>query len=443
MAETNADRRERVEELVRLGRADPAALADHVSELEGYLGADSAYVRRRTARAVVLLAEANPESVVPLVDRLAEGLSDEAVRANAADALGSVAEADPGAVMDTLAALVAALDGGDDVRVPASGALAALASNDAESLTQPGILDRLFRLLSDERPAVRSNAAAALSEIAAADAGAVCEGADDLRARLDDNAATVRRDVAVALGTAASACPAAVVAAVPDFVALLEDPDESVRAGAAFALSHSTQAEGSRQQTVDVLLDAVDNDVASVRQHATFALASLASEDPDAVRPAVGALARRLVDEDDAVRQNARSALATLEADYQAVVTEARAEIQAGLEEIDDTTETIPFTAAELRGLAGDPDVSGEQQAAADHALTLLESGTVASAPDTSTTGTTGQEEDSTGESTGGADASETDTPDTDDDGPRFCPNCGETLEEDGEFCPICGTAVE
>lgn len=450
MAESNADRREQVGELVRLGETDPTALADHVSDLEAFLADDSAHVRRRAAQAVAMLADANPDPVVPLVDRLAEGLSDEVVRCDVAVALGNIAETEPAAVMGELAALVAALDGDGDVLVPVSGALASIAAADAETLAQPGVLDRLFSLLSNDRPAVRGNAAAALSEIAAADATAVCSGADDLRARLGDVAPPVRRDVAVALGAAAPACPDAVVAAVPDLVALLDDPDEGVRAGAAFALGHAVRAEEGRQRTVDALIDAIDDDRVSVRQHATFALASLAADDPDVVRPGVDALARRLVDESAAVRRNARSALARLETDYPAVVTEARADVRAELEAVDEETETIPYSAAELRGLAGDADASGTQRAAADHALALVESGAVSPAPDAgtgSTAGTDAQVGDGPDATGAGADAEARDVDaegaDAGTDGPRVCPKCGETLEPGGEFCPICGTAVD
>ncbi len=419
MAETNADRRERVGELVRIAETDPAALDDRVAELETYLAADSAYVRRLTARAVARLAGADAGAVVPLVDALAERLPDEAAQEDAASALGRVAEEDPDAVMAELAALVAALDGGGDVLVPASGALASLAGADAGTLAQPGILDRLYDLLSNERPAVRGNAAAALADIAAVDAAAVCSGADDLRARLDDDTAPVRRDAAVALGTAAPTCPDAVVAAVPRLDALLDDPDGGVRAAAAYALGHALRAEGAGQRTVDVLLDAIDDSATPVRQHATFALASLAAEDPDLVRPGVDALARRTVDESAAVRRNARSALAALEDDYQTVVAEALDDVRAELEAVDEGTETVPYTATQLRGLAGDDDAPADQRAAADHALALVESGTVSP-------------------------ASTTDEPaDPDDTGPRFCPNCGETVEEGGEFCPACGTTVE
>ncbi len=446
MAESNADRRERVGELVRLGETDPGALADHVSDLEAFLAADSAHVRRRAARAVATLADADPDPVVPLVDRLAEGLSDEAVQCDAAVALGNVAETEPGAVMGELAALVAVLDGDGDVLVPASGALASIAAADAGTLAQPGVLDRLFGLLSNDRSPVRGNAAAALSEIAAADATAVCSGADDLRARLDDDAAPVRRDVAVALGAAAPACPDAVVAAVPDLAALGDDPDEGVRAGAAFALCHAVRAEEGRQRTVDALIDATTDDTVSVRQHATFALASLAADDPDVVRPGVDALARRLVDESAAVRRNARSALASLEVDYPAVVTEARADVRAEMESVDEETGSIPYSAADLRGLAGDADAPGAQRAAADHALALIESGAVSPTPDASggSTARTGEQAGDGSDATGaGADAEVRDADAEEADGTRVCPKCGETLESGGEFCPVCGIAVD
>lgn len=419
MAETNADRRERVGELVRIAETDPTALDDHTEELRTYLAADSEYVRRLTARAVARLSGADASSVVPLVDALAEGLSDEAAQDDAASALGHVAEEEPGAVMAELAALVAALDGGGGVLVPASGALASLASSDAETLAQPGILDRLYDLLSNERPAVRGNAAAALADIAAVDATAVCSGADDLRARLDDDDASVRRDAAVALGTAAPTCPDAVVATVPRLHTLLDDPDEGVRAGAAYALGHALRAEGDGQRTVEVLLDAIDDGAATVRQHATFALASLAAEDADLVRPGVDAIARRTLDESAAVRQNTRSALAAIEDDYQTVVTETLEDVRTELEAVDEEAGTVPYTAAELRGLAEDDDAPADQRAAADHALALVESGAVSP-------------------------ASTTDEPaDPDDDGHRFCPNCGETIEAGGEFCPACGTTIE
>jgi HEAT repeat protein len=447
---TEGAERERVAQLGRLAEADPAALAGHVPDLRESLGADSAYVRRRATRAAAALAGERPDAAADLVDELTDRLADEGDH-DAAVALQRVAAEDPDAVAGDLAALVTALDAEGSVVVPASGALASLAAADAASLAQPGVLDRLFDLLDDDRPAVRRNAAVALSSIAAADPAAVCAGAEDLGACLSDDAPSVRRAAAVALGTAGPACPDAVVAAASSLATLLDDPDPGVRAAGAFALGHALREDEVSQRTVDALLGALHDGDETVRRHATFALAALAAADPDAVRPGVDALARRLVDAAAPVRRNARSALGALEDDYTAVVDEAVADVLDRLESADAGTDAIAFTAAELRGLAGDADAPADQRAAADHALSLVESDAVeAAAGETATTaGSAGTatagdgaaaDEAATGaDATAGGGGNEAEG---DGGGARFCPNCGETIDAGGEFCPVCGTEV-
>ena len=447
MSEQGVDRRERVARLGRLAETDPAALAEYVAEMTEYLEADSAYVRRRTTRAAAALAGVRPDAGTDLVDGLTDRLAD-ASDENAAVALQRIAAEDPDAVVGDLAALVTVLDDEGPVVVPASGALASLAEADAASLAQPGILDRLFGLLNDDRSAVRRNAAVALAAIAEVDPAAVCAGADDLRGCLDDDAPAVRRAAAVALGTAGPTCPGAVVEATPALAALLDDADAGARAAAAFALGHALRENEVSQRTVDALLGAVDDESEAVRRHATFALAALAAEDPDAVRPGVDALARRVADESAPVRRNARSALATLEDDYTAVVSEAVADVRTRLEDADEDTGSLAFTAAELRGLARDAGAPADQRAAADHALSLVESGDVSAAELTESatpaTGEAGRATGNPGSTAGDGDAADdgTDTGEAD-AGAQFCPNCGETIDAGGEFCPVCGTGIE
>lgn len=420
-------RRERVAELGRLAETDPATLEHHVEDMTDYLDADSAYVRRRTTRAAAALAAVRPAATVPLVDGLTDRLADSS-DPTAAVALQRVAAEDPDAVVGDLAALVTVLDDEGPVVVPASGALAALAGADAGALAQPGVLDRLFGLLADDRPAVRRNAAVALAAVAEADPAAVCAGAGDLP--LDDDAPSVRRAAAVALGTAGTACPDAVVGAAPALATLLDDADAGVRTAAAFALGHALGDAGGSRHTVDTLVEALDDDSADVRQHATFGLAALAAEESAAVRPGVDALARRLVDDSADVRRNARSALAALEDDYTAVVSDAVEGVLTRLEAAEADTGRLGFTEAELRGLAGDAAAPAEQRAAADHALSLVEAGAVEAAAETESPGTPSADDGSDDEDGEAVDA-------------LFCPNCGETIDAGGEFCPVCGTSVE
>jgi len=455
MTESGADRRERVGELGQLAETDPGALEDSVPELREYLGDGSASVRRRTARVAVALAETDPATAAPLVDALTDRLADDPAKADAAAALARVADGQPGAVVDDLPALVAALDDEGPVVVSAAEAIAALAGAEPDRLAQPGVLDRLFDLLGDEQTAPRRHAAVALAEIAAVAPEAVCAGSDALRAAVGDDDPAVARHAAVALGTAGTACPDAVVAAVPALVALLDRPDEGVRAGAAHALGHAFRtgdAGGSVGATVDALAGALDGESA-VRQHATFALAVLAAEEPDAVRPAVDALARRLADESGAVRRNARAGLASLEEAYPAVVDAAVDDLVDRLVAVDGETASVAFTEAELRGLAGDDDAPEAQRAAADHALAFVESGAVSAAtatstPEVETTSTATADTDATSAEAGAAGASggtsddqSTDT--ADGEGTFFCPNCGESVESGAAFCPECGTEVE
>jgi len=438
MSDSGAQRRERVGELARVAGTDPSALSEQVDELAAYLADDSVYVRRQTAAAVATLAETEPSAVAGLVDPLTDTLADETVRHDAAVGLAHVARAEPSALLGDVAALVATLDSDGRVVVPATNALASLADANPETLAQPGVLDRLFDLLAHDRAAVRRNATAALAAIAAVDAPAVCAGSADLRARLTDDAPAVREQAAVALGTAGPACPDALVAAVPDLADMLADSDGTVQSAAAYALGHAFRSDSGRERTVDVLAGALADGDERVRRHATFVLAAVAADDPDAVRPCVDALARRLADASPEVRHNARSALATLEGSYPEVVDDAVGDLVDRLERVDDETGTVAFTAAQLRGLAGDEDAPADQRAAADHALALVESGAVAPATPTAAGSSTADDGGGAGSSTaddgGGAGGA--------DDGPRFCPSCGETLDDGGGFCPVCGTDV-
>lgn len=413
MAES--EERSKADELANMAEARLPELRGHVSELADLLTAEEDYVRGRALRTVVRLTEAYPGDGVTLIDPLTECLSDDHLRDDAALALGNVADEDPNAVADVLPALVAVLEDEGTIRVNVTYALESIAEADPAALAQEGILDRLFSLLDDGTTEVRVNVTKTLGDVATADPEAVCSGAEGIRERLDDESPAVRKNAAYALGAAGAACPDEVLAAAGDLIELTDHEDPGVRAAAAYALGYPTRLErGRHADTAQSLLTRLDDPDPRVKRHVTFALAHLARENPEAARPTVDLLTRRVADQNEGVRKNSLAALAALDDEYPSDVEAAREGLVGILENLDERDPPAGLRLDDLDGLAEEDDAHHELQAAAERAVTLVESGAVE------------------------LDADADEEPEE-----IHCINCGEAVDPEGAFCPACGTEIE
>ncbi|PSQ19206.1 hypothetical protein BRD00_02890 [Halobacteriales archaeon QS_8_69_26] len=413
MAESEA--RSKADELARMAETRLPELRGHVSELADLLTAESDYVRGRALRTVVRLTESYPGDGVALVDPLTECLNDDHLQDDAALALGNVADEDPGEVAAVLPALVAVIDEEGTIRVNVTYALESIAEADPEALAQEGVLERLFSLLDDETAEVRVNVTKTLGDIAGADPEAVAEGGEGLRERLEDDSEAVLKNAAYALGNVGVASPEDVLDAAERLIELTDHDDPEVRAAAAYALGYPTrQPSGRHADTAQSLLERLDHDDTGVKRHVTFALAYLAEENPEAPRPTVDLLTRRVADEDRAVRHNSLGALSALAEEFPEDVEAARDGLVGILENLDERDPPAGLRLGDLRGLAAEEEAPDGLRAAAERAVTLVESGAVDL-----------------------EDVDENDEP-----GEVSCSNCGEPVDPEGAFCPACGTEI-
>ncbi len=410
MAE-QTDLRARADELAEIADTELSDLRGHVDELGDLLASDNKYVRGRALGVVTELSASYPDDVVGLIDPLTDSLGDDDLRADALLALGNVADERPDEVAAVLPAIVAVIDDDPNVRVNATYAMASIAAADPGAMARKGIVDQLFDLLADDRTEVKINASKALGDIAAADAMAVCGRANELHSLLEDASPEIRKNAAYALGAAGPGCPGGVIEAIPELTRLADDPDPEVRSAAGYALGYPARLDADVEGIVESLVSYLNDDSARIRQHVTFALSVLASEDPAPLKPAVPGLTRRLADGNPSVRGNAVRALSILDDLHPGAVAEARQDLVMTLENLD--TEGGDFTLGQLRGLAEEEAVDDDLKAAAERAVTIVESGAIE-----------GPEDDD-------------DEPDT-----IYCPSCGEAVDAAGSFCPACGGEI-
>jgi hypothetical protein len=219
------ERKETLRALRTLAEDRPATVAAVGSSLVPFLRDEERSVRLTTAKLFVALAEATPESVVPVVPSLADRLADPDefyyVRARSAEALGYVALERPTAVDD------------------------------------PEILADLRVGLSFDEPEVTEKLAKALECVALGDPARLRHQVSSLAAHLDDEDALVRYHLVTALVAIGCERPARLADATDALRERLRDESPYVRGRAAEGLAVLARADATAVPTVD--LDGVES----------------------------------------------------------------------------------------------------------------------------------------------------------------------------------------
>ncbi|GAB7021089.1 hypothetical protein [Halostagnicola bangensis] len=195
-----------------LAMEQPAAVSPVVAELSRFLTDEQRAVRLTTAKLFVTLAKADPDSVVSVVDELADRLGDEAefyyVRARSAEAIGYVAVEHP--VEVTTPTVLAELRIGlsfdePEVTEKLSKALAYIALGNPRRLRHH--VSTLGEHLDDENELVRYHLGTAIVSVGCEYPEVLSEVIAPLSARLDDGSPHVRGRAAEALGLLVRVAP--------------------------------------------------------------------------------------------------------------------------------------------------------------------------------------------------------------------------------------------
>jgi len=241
------------------------AIAEPLFSLLGQAEDPAGALLFRELRAV---AANDPRAVEPYVPELISMLTETSHRAGPASCLATLAEDDPGAVLDAVPALATVAESDDDEArrwamyaftnlaksypeelLPALDAMVDAIGSDDENLRTNGlsalgrvtglypdaanaVVDDLVDLLDSEHAMVRGNAVGLLADIAQEHPEPVIEHAAAIASCLTDESVDVRQNAAVTLVRAGGADPAAVEAEHEQLEAALEDSDPAVRANA-------------------------------------------------------------------------------------------------------------------------------------------------------------------------------------------------------------------
>jgi len=242
------DRKAAMRELRAVAEDRPALLGPLCPALVTLLEDGERSIRLSTAKLLVAIAAADPESVSPVGDQLAERLADEGefyyVRARSAEALGYVAREVP------------------------------------EAVTSPELLADLRVGLALDEPEVREKLAKALASVALGAPDRLRHRVADLAAHLDGESDLVRYHLATAVVATGCAHPEAIADARDELVERLDDECTFVRGRAVEALGVLARSEGEETASVsrerlETLLDTLDGEeegTAFVAERVRFAL---------------------------------------------------------------------------------------------------------------------------------------------------------------------------
>lgn len=229
------------------------------------LDAASTDERKAALRSLRTRADATPGAVSPLIEPLADFLTDEerAVRLSTAKLFVAVAERDPDAVVPAVRALASRL--GDDeefyyVRARAAEALGYVAVEHSDEVASPEVLADLRVGLAFDEPEVREKLAKALECVALGDPSRLRHRVPALAEHLTDDADLVRYHLATALVAVGSEHPDRLRQARDDIRERLDDESASVRGRAAEALGLVARADSAETVAVDALPDLDDAD---------------------------------------------------------------------------------------------------------------------------------------------------------------------------------------
>ncbi|SIS13865.1 HEAT repeat domain-containing protein [Natronorubrum thiooxidans] len=273
----DADTRKRALRAVRNGAEDrPTAFEGLATPLAAFLTDDNRAVRLTTAKLFVTLGQSKPETVLPVVDTLADRLADEKefyyVRARCAEALGYVALDHPEAVSD------------------------------------PEIMADFRIGLSFDEPEVKEKLAKALEFVALGDPWRLRHQVDSLAEHLDDENELVRYHLTTTLVALGCEHPEKLTDAGDALTARLDDEEDNLytRGRAAEALGLLARAE-SDASSVDGVPEEDDEEESFLAERVRFARQALAGREPDETIPdEVGTV--------EAVRETTKEAVAEITA---------------------------------------------------------------------------------------------------------------------------------
>lgn len=209
----------------------PAAVEPYVPELRSLL-TETAY-EAGPASCLATLAEDDPGAILDTVPALATvaASDNDGARKWAIYAFSKLAGEYPEELFPALNVLVAAIDDDDEnVRTNALSALGQVTGLYPDAAT--AVIDDLVELIDSENPTVRGNAIGLLADIAQEHPEPVIDHATAIAQRLTDELADVRQNAAMTLLRAGGADPAAVEAEHDYLAVALDDSDPAVRANA-------------------------------------------------------------------------------------------------------------------------------------------------------------------------------------------------------------------
>ncbi len=309
--------------LQRLGRAAPEALEPAAGTLGRGLASDTDYVRGVASALLARLAKAKTGAIKPAFESLVNGLTnpDETVRQHAAVAIARVAIEYPDAArgaVDPLVECVREERGGEE---RATEALRALASEHPDALRPAA--DRLAATLDSGDPTIRKHMTPVFQTLAAEEPDAVEGTLDRLIARLSDDEAKTREAAANAIAHLAADRPEAIADAVGPLVECVrEERGGEERATEALRALASEHPDALRP-AADRLAATLDSGDPTIRKHMTPVFQTLAAEEPDAVEGTLDRLIARLSDDEAKTREAAANAIAHLAMDRPEAITDA------------------------------------------------------------------------------------------------------------------------
>lgn len=247
------DRKNVLHALRNFADDQPTAFTPLLSALTPFLIDEERAIRLTTAKLFVVVAEAEPEAVVPVISSLVDRLTDEDefyyVRARSAEALGYVALEHPDAV------------------------------------ASPEVLAELRIGLLFEKSEVKEKLAKALQYVALGNPRRLRHQVSNLADHLDDDNALVRYHLCTALVVVGCAYPATLVDGQTVIIDRLADENAYVRGRAAEALGLLVRGDIEETSVPAAQLTALkDDEERFVAERAHFATSALESgEQPDGI----------------------------------------------------------------------------------------------------------------------------------------------------------------
>jgi len=306
-------------------------------------------VRSSAAEAIGKIAEANPgkevlEAITALINALKDEDSD--VRLSAAEAIREIAEANPGnkEVLEAITALINALkDDYSRVRESAAEAIGKIGEANPNSKEVLEAIPALITALKDNNKDVRKRAAEVIGKIGVNDE----QFETIVRMLKEGETWEERHGAAIALGELKN------LKAIPALITALKDNNKDVRKRAAEAIEKIAEINPNSKEVLEAipaLITALKDEGSNVRWTAAEAIGKIAEANPNSkeVLEAIPALITALKDEDSDVRLSAAEAIGKIaEANPGKEVLEA---VPALITALKDENSVVRLSAAEAIG---------------------------------------------------------------------------------------------